>query len=159
MQDVRRESEVGGGVIDGAPIPLTNRDAVAYMVHRLYLRSTRYRGQQWLSDTAGLDPDVFEFFSAFKRLMENLGVPVHADVAFLARPAHASAYVLGRVDEPPHAVDYASRRAFSLVHSIRGRALPLICWDVFRHCGIEAAGKVGVEVLNSRDCPWLWIVK
>ena len=155
LAEVRLERELANP-IDGSPIPITQREAVRYLAHRLYLRSARYRDQTHQADTAGLDPDVAEFVQAFMRMMANIGIPTHADIAFQTRGAAAAAYVLGLQSE----LDlFTTGRAFTLVHSIRGRKLPAICWGLFAHVGHEVGRKLGLGVnWGGHSAPWQWVV-
>lgn len=142
--------------IDGSPLPITQREAVRYMAHRLYLRSSRYRDQIHSADTAGLDPDAAEFVQAYMSMMANIGVPVHCDLAFQSRSAGQVAYVLGLQDDPER---FTTGRAVSIVHSVRGRKLPAICWGIFAHVGHEVAGKLGLGVQwGGHSAPWQWSV-
>lgn len=158
-QEVRDRLAEGGAVIDGAPVPLAYREAVEWLRNRLYLRTERYQSQQWAADTSGLDPDVFEFVVAFRRFMERLGIPTHADVAFVSRADQSRLYVLGKSPDLPANCAYCTGRAFSLVHSVRGRGLPSVAWEVFHHAGCEVAAKLGLGVQwGGAAAPWQWIV-
>lgn len=154
MAEIKLERELANP-IDGSPLPITQREAVRYMAHRLYLRSSRYRDQVHHADTGGLDPDVAEFVQAFMRMMANIGIPTHCDVAYQTRGAAAAAYVLGLQDDPTL---FTTGRAVCLVHSVRGRKLPAICWGLFAHVGHEVAGKLGLGVQwGGHSAPWQWV--
>lgn len=157
VSDVRLSLQVeGGAVLDGSPEPSSYREAVQWMVHRNYLRSARYKAQQWAADTAGLDPDVAEFVRVYTRHMHNIGIPVHADLAFAPRHVQARLYVLGELSatRDPR---YESGRAVALCHSVRGRSLPPVCWRLFGHVGEEVANRLGLEMQwgGERE-PWHW---
>lgn len=129
------------------------------MVHRLYLRSSRYRDQKWRADTSGCDPDVVEFVKAFMAFMARMGIPTHADVAFVSRATQTRMYVLGQSPHLPGQSPHNTGRAVSLVHSARGRRLPSVAWEVFGHVGHEVAGKLGLRVQwGGLSAPWQWIV-
>lgn len=115
------------------------------MAHRLFLRSARYRDLRHTAETAGLDPAMAEFVQAFQRHAAGLGVPVHCDVAWIRNEDAARLYVLGQADMLPADNPYAVGRAVDIVHSVRGRKLPPICWDIMAHIGQEVAGKLGLE--------------
>lgn len=146
-----------GAVIDGTPEPVGYRDALRYMEARGYLRSSRYRDQRLRSDTAGLDPDVYEFVRVYQRHMENIGIPVIADVA-LAHRDFARWFVTGVTNAPRLRLPVG--RSVSIIHAIRGRALTPVCWRVFHHVGREVAGKLGLDVEGGEGAtPWLWVVE
>lgn len=156
MQEIRDQLKEGA-VVDGAPLPTEPREAVGWMVHRLYLRTSRYREQQWRADTAGLDPDVAEFVQVFRRRAENVGIPTYADIAFRTRAHQARLYVLGQSDELPEQSVYCTGRAFSLRHALK-HDMPAVCWQVLAHIGKEAAASLGLDVAWDETCPWQWVV-
>lgn len=159
LAEAKARAEVGRSVLDGAPLPVTQREAVRYLAHRLYLRSSMYRDQVHQADTAGLDPDVAEFVQAYMRFMAGLGVPVHVDVAFRSRADHHRLFVLGHVDDLASAGRFASGRDVAIVHSVRGRSLPAICWGVFEHVGAEVGSRLGLKVQwGGHAEPWHWSV-
>lgn len=146
-----RDHLAAGAVIDGSPLPASYRDAVAYMVYRLYLRSSRYRMQWHAADEALHDADVAEFVTAFRRFCERMGVPVHAELAYGTRRDQVRRYVKG---EWPH----LPGRCVALIHSVRGRDLPPKCWDVLSHAGHEVAAKLGLKVeWGGHGAPWQWV--
>lgn len=158
MAEARAKRDGGGAVVNGAPLPASYREAVRFMAHRLYLRSSRYKDQQWRADTAGLDPDVFEFWKAFQRYMANCGIPAIADVAYRSRADEARAYVLSESDALPGSV-FNTGRAIAVAHAIYGRDLPRVCWDMYAHAGREVAQRLGLGVQwGGYVAPWQWVV-
>lgn len=143
------------GALDGAPLPASYREAVRWASNRLYLRTGRYQQQAWRSEVGVLVPELQEFVAEFRKLMANIGVPTHADIC--SRKGEHMEYVLGRIDRPGPECPYMEGRAVSLVHSIRGRNMPALAWDIFAHSGREVAAKLGIDVQwGGRARPWLW---
>lgn len=156
VRDVQDSLTEGGPVIDGAPIPLVYREAVRFLSHRNYLRSSRYKDQWWRADTSGLDPDVFEYVQGFRRQMENIGIPVVPDVVATSADAQRW-FVFELEDEAPSTL--TPGRSFAMRHALRGHTMPEICWRIFGHVGREVAGKLGVDVRwGGHTCPWRWDV-
>lgn len=141
-------------VPDGAPDPATYREAVRWLAHRLYLKSSRYQSQLWRSDAKHLSPVLAEFVQEYANYAARLGIPLHCDIA--TSYAERMEYVLGRIRSPefPSVFDGT---CCSVVHSVRGRDLPDVAWDVLRHLGQEVAAKLcsGVQ-WGGRATPWLW---
>lgn len=148
-----------GAVFDGAPLPGSYRDAVKWLTARNYLRSSRYRAQCWRANIAGLEPALAEFYTLFQRAMAKLGVPVHADVAFVSKAVQARWFVLGESADLPGQSPYNTGFAVSVVHSVKGRDLPCVAWEVFAHVGREVAAKLGLGVQwGGVVAPWQWVL-
>lgn len=145
MHDVRRNQ--GGAVIDGAPLPVTYREAVQWLSARLYLRTTGYRTLHASFPVAGLDDDVQEFVRVYQRHLANIGIPLNVDVGLRTAADAARLYVLGLTDSH-HAGVFASGRAISVCHAIRGHDLPDIAWRVFRHVAVEAGSRLGLTLAD-----------
>lgn len=81
---------------------------------------------------------------------------MYAEVAYADMATQARQFVMGKQSMPPDAA-FCDRRSFALVHAIRGRALPLKCWQVIRHMSDEVAArsKLKLEPFDQLR-PWLW---
>ena len=138
---------------DGDPLPSSYRGAVRWMAHRLYLKSARYQQQLWRSDAKRLDPVLAEFVQEYLKYGARLGIPLHCDIA--SSYSERMEYVLGRIPAPVRPSVYDGT-CCSVVHSVRGRDMPALAWDVLAHCGREVAAKLcsGVQ-WGGVTAPWL----
>lgn len=150
------QETMGKGVAgDGHPLPTSYRAGMAWLQHRLYLRTGRYKSQLQRADTAALDPDAYEFVRAFQRFMANLGIPVVCDV-YAAPRDEARWFITGLTQVRPSGLPPG--RTVSITHAVRGRDLPPICWRIFEHSGLEVALKLGMGVQwGGLSAPWQWV--
>lgn len=145
--------------LNAEPPPISYREAVRYLAHRLYLRTARYKSQLCTADTARLDPAAEEFQRAFVRHMAGIGIPAYCDVGYLTRADEVGLYVRGESDTLSPALSHASGHVVSLAHGLRGREMDKLCWEVFSHVGHEVAGRLGLGVQwGGMSAPWQWSI-
>lgn len=147
-------------VSDGNPDPISYREAVRFLAHRLYLRSATYRTQRVQANVVDLCPELADFVQGFLGMMESLTIPAICDVGYLSRADEARLYVLGVIDAMSATSPHATGRTVSLCHAVRGRNLSPMCWDVFAHVGKEVAQKRGIKGVQwgGSAAPWSWCI-
>lgn len=137
-------------------LPTKYAEAVGYLRRGTFLKTARYREQQWSANRTGAAEPLLEFERAFVKRMAALGIPVFAKTVVVPNEVQARLFVTGksewRAGESPHNRGVA----VEIVHSLRDD-LPKICWEIFHHVGKETARALGLQVeWGGPTKPGLW---
>lgn len=144
--------------VETPSVPENFRDAAAFLRRQSFLDSSRYREQQWKAYRVGADVRLLEFERVFIARLAKLGIPAFADEFVITDAAQRVRFLNGKSPHRPGESPSNHGRTVSIVHSLRGRELPAICWDLFHHVGEETAKRLGVEVNwgGPEGQPWRW---
>lgn len=132
-------------------IPATYADALRYMVNKPFLKSSRYRAQQWRADRIGAHNNILVFEKAFIRRFEKLGVPMFAHNMVRSEATQRRLYVQGVTKAPAGRSPHNHGKAVDLVHGIRAWDVPRPCWNLIGHVGKEVAAQLGIKLVWGGD--------
>lgn len=134
-------------------LPDSYRAAWLHLRSRNFLKTARYRSQQWKAERRGADPKLEAFEKAFIAKAAELEIPLYAPLVVRSEATQQRLYVMGK--EPTESSPHTEGVAIQIVHGQFGTNLPGICWDLIEHIGREAAASVGARVDHPRDDLWI----
>lgn len=125
-------------------LPDTYREALRGLVDRDFLKSRKYREQQWRAIRAGVDPQMLLFERLLIRRMGKLGVPMFTSEAMRSAERQAKLKAEGRsmLANGPH----MHGMAVDIVHSIKAWDLHKRQWDLIGHVGLEIVAQEGLSI-------------
>lgn len=130
-------------------VPDTYRDALRGIADREFLKTAKYRDQQWRADRKRLDPQLLLFERLLVRRMAKIGVPMFTSEAMRspARQAQLKADGRSQLTNGPHMSGYA----VDVVHSVHGWEIPRKAWDLVGHVGKEIMLQEGLDLTWGGD--------
>lgn len=134
------------------PVPDTGySQALAGMVDKLYLKSTKYGDQQRRADQEAAHPDIVEFSRLLVGRMKSLGVPMFPHCLWRDLEAQETAFKLGhskaRYGDSPHNFGCA----VDIIHSRHLWDLSPRQWLLIGHVGKELAAAKGFKLVWGGD--------
>jgi len=127
-------------------VPSTLRDALGTIQDADFLKTKRYREQQWRADRKGADPQILLFERLLVRRMKNVNVPVFANEVMRSQKRQEELFKEGhsKVKEyGPH----TRGAAVDIIHALRGWEIDRKAWSLIGHVGKEI---IAQESLNIR---------
>jgi len=134
------------------PVPDTGySQALAGMVDKLYLKSSKYGDQQRRADQQAAHPEIVEFSRLLVKRMGALGVPMFPQCVWRDRKAQEIAFKLGNSKaqwpDSPHNRGCAA----DLMHSRHLWNLSPRQWQLIGHVGKELAVANGLKLVWGGD--------
>jgi len=127
------------------PVPDTGySQALAGMVDKLYLKSSKFVDQQMRADIKGAHPAIVDFSRLLVRRMAALGVPMYPHCVWRDREAQERAYRLGHSKAPWGESPHNFGCAVDIIHSRHLWDLSPRQWQIVGHVGNELADAMGL---------------
>lgn len=135
-----------------SPVPDTGySQALAGMVDKEFIKSTKYGDQQFRADIIGAHPVIVEFSTLLVRRMRALGVPLFPHCVWRGREEQEKLFAEGFTKA--HYPDSAHNRgcAVDIVHSTKAWELTERQWQIIGHVGYEIAAANGYKLVWGGD--------
>lgn len=135
-------------------VPTNYRDALRGIVDREFLKTRKYRDQQWRAIRPAADPQILLFERLLVRRMLKIGVPMYATEVMRDKERQAELVKQKRSQlyDGPH----MHGMAVDVVHSLKLWDMTKMQWDLIGHVGKEIIAQEGLSIRWGGDWKTLW---
>lgn len=135
-------------------VPANYRDALRGIADPQFLRTPKYREQQWRADRNGLDPQLLLFERMLVRRALQAGIPLFCSEAIRSAKRQQELFVKGfsKLTAGPH----MKGMAVDIIHSVRAWEMDRKQWDLIGHIGKDIIQSEGLEIRWGGDWTTFW---
>lgn len=130
-------------------VPANYRDALRGIADTEFLKTRKYREQQWRAIRTQADPQILLFERLLVRRMLKIGVPMFASEVMRGAERQAQLFKEGRskLTSGPH----MAGMAVDIIHSVRAWDMSKLQWDLIGHVGKDVARSEGLQIKWGGD--------
>jgi len=125
----------------------TYRHALRSVANKEFLKSDKYREQQFRADRKGAHVDILDFERLFIRRMRSLGIPMFATEVMrtLTRQELLIAQGKSKIRDARNG-RHVKGEAVDIIHGVHGWDMTNKTWNMIGHIGEEVAKQAGIKV-------------
>jgi len=125
----------------------TYRHALRSVANKEFLKTDKYREQQFRADRKGAHVDILDFERLFIRRMRLLGIPMFATEVMrtLTRQELLIAQGKSKIRDARNG-RHVKGEAVDIIHGVHGWDMTNKAWNMIGHIGEEVAKQAGIKV-------------